>query len=62
MLKEEARRAVIAEWRGLPKEQRQTETDALLFAMKAKERYRWRASGDPYQHIMGWIRPYIGQP
>jgi hypothetical protein len=48
MLKEEARVAVIREWLALPRASRATEHQAFLFAIAAKERYRFRCNGDPY--------------
>jgi hypothetical protein len=62
MKKEDARVAIVREWQALPMLERQTDAQALAFAIKAKERYPFRASGDAYQHIMSWIRPYVGKP
>ena len=58
MTQEEARRLIIAKWRRLPKEQRQTENDAAAFAMKCtydETVNGFRCSGDKYQRIEGWL-------
>ena len=36
----DARREIIREWRSLPKEQRQTDEQAALFAMQIKGKYK----------------------
>jgi hypothetical protein len=56
----EARRKIIREWMSLPKDKRQTEGQAQLFAKKAMERIPF--SGDPYRQIMRWLLPRIGKP
>jgi hypothetical protein len=56
----EARRKIIREWMLLPKDKRQTEEQAKLFAKKAMERIP--SSGDPYRQIMRWLLPRIGKP
>jgi hypothetical protein len=62
MKKEDARKAIVAEWRGLPAAERATEHRAFGFAMQAIQRYRWRASGGPYQEVMGWLSSHVGKP
>jgi hypothetical protein len=62
MKKEDARKAIVSEWLRLPASERATEHQAVQFAMKAKERYSWRASGDPYQEVKTWISGYIAKP
>lgn len=61
MKKDDARRTIVAEWLRLPPADRATQFQAFQFAMKAKERYQWRASGDPYQEAMGWLSSHIGK-
>lgn len=61
MTKDEARRVIVADWLKLPAAAREAEPQAAVFAMKALERYRWRASGDPYQEAMAWISAHIGK-
>jgi hypothetical protein len=41
--------------------QRETQQQAFMFALKAKDRHRIRADGDPYQHVMVWLYPHIGK-
>jgi hypothetical protein len=48
----DARREIIREWRSLPKEQRQTDEQAALFAMQIKDKYKFsNESADPYQRL-----------
>jgi hypothetical protein len=51
----ETRRKIIREWMSLPKDKRQTEEQAKLFAKKAMEQIP--SSGDPYRQIMKWLLP-----
>jgi hypothetical protein len=44
----------------LPKDKRQTEEQAKLFAKKAMEQIP--SSGDPYRQIMKWLLPRIDKP
>jgi hypothetical protein len=44
----------------LPKDKRQTEEQAKLFAKKAMERIP--SSGDAYGQIMRWLLPRIDKP
>jgi hypothetical protein len=60
MLKDDARKAVRPEWLALPPAERATEHQATIFAMKAMGRYLFRSSGDPYQHIKGWLSDLVG--
>jgi hypothetical protein len=62
MKKEKAREVIVSEWLSLPADQRATQSQAFQFAMKAKDRHHWRASGDPYQEAMAWISIHIGKP
>ncbi|MCL4713719.1 MAG: hypothetical protein KJZ75_02335 [Hyphomonadaceae bacterium] len=61
MLKEDARQAIIREWLSLPATERATQHQAHLFTIGAMQRYRFRAPGDPHQHIMGWLAAYTGR-
>jgi hypothetical protein len=56
----ETRRKIIREWMSLPKDKRQTEEQAKLFAKKAMEQIP--SSGDPYRQIMKWLLPRIDKP
>ena len=60
--KEHARGAIVREWRALPADQRKTDAQAAAFATRAMQRYPFRAKGDRYQYIMGWLGPYVGKP
>jgi hypothetical protein len=55
MTQDEARRLVLTDWRALPKEKRESNTDRLLFAMKAADKYLFKCSGEPYQTVMSWL-------
>jgi hypothetical protein len=55
MTQDEARRLVLADWRALPAKKRGSNTDRLLFAMKAAEKYLFKCSGEPYQTVMSWL-------
>jgi hypothetical protein len=61
MKKEDARNAIVAEWRGLPIAKRVTEHQAFSFAMQAIQRFKWRASRDPYREVMGWLSRHVGK-
>jgi hypothetical protein len=62
MKKEDACKAIVAEWLRLPASERATQLQAFQFAIEAKNRYSWRASGDPCQEAKGWISSLIGKP
>ena len=56
----DARHEIIREWRSLPKEQRQTDEQAALFAMQIKDKYKFsNDSADPYQTVRGWLLSYL---
>jgi hypothetical protein len=55
--KVEAQKAILAEWRALPSSERKTADQAATFAMMIKDKYPFRASGDRYQVIKGWLQP-----
>lgn len=55
-----ARREIIREWRSLPKELRQTEEQAVSFAMQIKDKYKFSSdSADSYQTVRGWLLSYL---
>jgi hypothetical protein len=56
-----ARRAIIREWMSLPREKRQTEEQAAVFALKAIEKHDFRGNGDRQRRIMAWLMPRIGK-
>lgn len=58
--KAEIREIVLQEWMLKDPKDRATETQLLLFAVDAANRYNWRSKSDKYQHISGWLRPYLG--
>jgi len=43
----------------LPVDERASEDQAAVFAMKAKGRYSFRAGGAHYQQVMGWLSAHI---
>lgn len=55
------RRAIIREWMTLPRDKRQTEEQAAVFAQKAIEKHDFRGSGDRQRRIMAWLMPRIGK-
>lgn len=58
----ETRRKIIREWTALPKDKRQTEEQVVPFAKKALEQNELpRSRRDPYQTIIGWLRPRTGK-
>ncbi|MBA9063903.1 hypothetical protein GGQ91_003304 [Methylobacterium fujisawaense] len=58
MLMEDAKREAVRRWRELPLSERRTDEQAAAFAMKLHHsgELRFRCSGDPYQHIKGWLQ------
>jgi hypothetical protein len=60
-LKADAQKAIEAEWMRLPSEERKTEHQAFMFAMRIKDEYRFKSSPERYQVIMGWLRPLVGR-
>lgn len=54
-----ARRAIIREWMSLPKDKRQREDQAALFAASVEARVA--SVGNPRQRITGWLLPRIGK-
>jgi regulator of sirC expression with transglutaminase-like and TPR domain len=57
MKREDAKREIVAKWRKLPKEQRQTDEQAARFALAIKDEYNFRGgTSDPYQTIKAWLQ------
>jgi hypothetical protein len=60
MTKADAERLTIAEWRKLPLQERQTEDQAAIFAMRVygtmPHLCNFRCSGDKYQTIKAWLQ------
>lgn len=48
------RRAIIREWRSLPRDKRQTVEQAAPFSAKAIETHRFHCCGDRYQKVLAW--------
>jgi hypothetical protein len=52
----DARREILAEWRALPKDRRQTDEDATRFALAVAHKYKFQSgTADPYQTIRAWL-------
>jgi hypothetical protein len=60
--KEDARKAIVAQWLLLPAAERANVGQACQFAMHAMERYSWRTSAGAYQEAVAWIGPHVGKP
>ena len=56
MTREQAKAKILSEWRALPATDRADEQKKAAFALKIEQKYKFRCSGDPYQHIMGWLK------
>ena len=54
------RGAVIREWLVLPADERKTKEQAVAYAMRAADRFKFRYKGDRYQLIQIWLFKYIG--
>ncbi|HUO00526.1 MAG TPA: hypothetical protein VMU69_30385 [Bradyrhizobium sp.] len=66
----DTRRKIIREWMALPKNNRQTEEQAVVFAKKATQQSQFhRSRRDPnhqfrrnsYQKVLGWLAPRVGR-
>ena len=58
----ETRRKIIRQWMAAPKDKRQTEEQVVAFAKQALEQSELpRSQRDPYQTIIGWLRPRTGR-
>ena len=55
MRQEEAKKAILREFRALPQSKRESSADRLAFAMQMMQKYKFRSSGDPYEVIKGWL-------
>ncbi len=65
MTSAEAEREIIREWKVLPQTERKLEEQAVDFAMKIKDKYKFECDGDHSLAIIGFIRDYqirIGIP
>jgi hypothetical protein len=60
--KEDARKAIVAQWLLLPAAERANHVQAYDFAKQALGRYNWRTSAGAYGDAVDWIRPHVGQP
>jgi hypothetical protein len=60
--KEDAHKAIVAQWLLLPAAERANEGQACEFAMQAMERYSWRATAGAYHEAVDWLRPHVGKP
>ena len=58
MLKRDAEQAIIRERLARPEAERQTESHAPVFAMKVKDKFPFRTSGDRYQAVKAIILRY----
>jgi hypothetical protein len=56
MKQEEAKQLILHEWLSLPREERRTDRQAAEFAMRVKDQYPFRCSGDHYQVVKGWVQ------
>lgn len=69
MTDHDTRRKIIREWMALPKDKRQTEEQAAVFAKKAAQQNEFHRSRrdpkhqfrrDSYQKVLGWLVPRAG--
>jgi hypothetical protein len=60
--KEDARKAIVAQWLRLPAAERANGHQQYEFVQEAMKRYSWRVSAGAYQEAMAWIQPHVGQP
>jgi hypothetical protein len=61
MTENDARQAMVADWMARQPQERQTEHQAAVFAMKAMQRYPLRGDRDRYRTIMRWLKPHVPQ-
>jgi len=59
MLKDDAKREMVRLWLSLPPDERRTEQQAAMFAMAHKDRFNFKASGDRYQVVKGWLLGHL---
>jgi len=63
MKKQQTRRAIIREWMGLPRDQRQTDEQTAAFVARAMQRHDLpRSRRAPQRVILGWLLPRTGKP
>ena len=60
--KEDAHKAIVAQWLMFPEAERADKFQAYEFAKQAMERYSWRATAGAYQEAVDWILPHVGKP
>jgi hypothetical protein len=62
MTQDEAKAAIMREWRALPKLTRASSFRRVSFAMKMVDKYPFEGSTDPFQVIKGWLsREFPGE-
>jgi hypothetical protein len=57
--KEEARKAIVAQWLLRPAAERANMQQAYEFVMQALDRYSWPENRSRYSEAMAWIIPHI---
>jgi hypothetical protein len=62
MKQDEAKSAIVDAWLRLPTQERATEHQASVFALKKAQECSFRYKGDRYQIIMSWLSSHIGEP
>jgi hypothetical protein len=60
--KEDARKAIVAQWQRLPAAERADIGQACQFVIEAMKRYSWRVSAGAYEEAVAWLEPYVGKP
>jgi hypothetical protein len=60
--KEDARKAIVAQWQRLPAAERADIAQACQFVNESMKRYSWRVTGGAYEEAVDWIEPYVGKP
>jgi hypothetical protein len=60
--KEDARKAIVAQWQRLPAAERANGQQKYEFVKEAMKRYNWRVSAGAYQEAMAWLETHVGQP
>lgn len=62
MLRADVQKAVIREWLALPADERRTKDQAVAYAMRAANRFKFRYKGDRHQLVQIWLFKYVGLP
>jgi hypothetical protein len=55
MKQEEAKTAILREFRALPEAKRESGPDRLTFARQMKDRYKFESAADADEVILGWL-------